>query len=184
MGTGRVSRIPTPQRLRGVAPAAAVAPTTATPPPQPQPQPPPAQEDSIDSDFEFLERASDLSDTETESPEAYGVLSKASRPQQPHRREAFASPSALPHQPQPSVPYRERLADVRPHPLRIPSSANATPMGGGASAASTVASRAVPTGGRGPGAGGGMGGRPGVSRGPSTPFTTAIRELMGLPGEE
>ncbi|GLC42031.1 hypothetical protein PLESTF_000112700 [Pleodorina starrii] len=177
--TARPSRIPTPPRARDAPAAAVVAPAapTATPPPPP---PRPAREDSSDSDFDFLERASDVSDSETPSPEPYGVSSKASLPPPPPRREAFVSPSAAAAAA--SAAYQERLADARPQPLRIPSSVAATPMGG-VSTASTAASRAVPTGGRGHGgAAAAVGASRHGGRGPSTPFTAAIRELMGLPG--
>ncbi|GIM05610.1 hypothetical protein Vretimale_10067 [Volvox reticuliferus] len=179
--TGQHSRIPTPPRAPAAAPT-----TVAVPPPPPASTPPrPTREDSLGSDFDFLERASDTSgDSETESPEAYGVSSKAS-PSRPPRREAFAPPAvsatASNAATAASTAYRERLAEARPQPLRIPSTAAATPMGG-ASTASTVASRAMPTGGRGHVGGTGPGAARAGGRGPSTPFTAAIRELMGLPG--
>ncbi|KAG2453152.1 hypothetical protein HYH02_002478 [Chlamydomonas schloesseri] len=177
-GTRAASRIPTPPRPRdaGLTAAAAAAPSGKR------------LDESYDSDLDFLERALDESDTETDSP---------SLPRPGARREAFASPSsatAAAAAAANAAAYRERLAEARPKPLRIPTSGAATPMGG-ASTASTVASHAVPTGG---GRAGGTGsraaggapmaaapqrsGNSGTSGKPVTPFTAAIRELMGLPG--
>ncbi|KAG2437348.1 hypothetical protein HXX76_006003 [Chlamydomonas incerta] len=176
-GTRAASRIPTPPRPRGAGAA-----TSGVAGGKQQ-----AVEDSDDSDLDFLERASDASDTEADSP-------SPARPGA--RREAFASPSsatAAAAAAANAAAYRERLAEARPKPLRIPTSGAATPMGG-ASTASTVASHAVPTGGgRAAGAGSRAGGAPmaaapqrsghsGTSGKPVTPFTAAIRELMGLPG--
>eukprot|EP00198_Chlamydomonas_reinhardtii_P005599 XP_001694935.1 predicted protein [Chlamydomonas reinhardtii] len=121
-GTRAASRIPTPPRPRDAG-AAGVGATGGKQL---------AVDESYDSDLDFLERALDASDTETDTP---------SPPRQGARREAFASPSsatAAAAAAANAAAYRERLAERSGHS--------------------------------------------GTSGKPVTPFTAAIRELMGLPG--